>query len=150
MILIDLRKAFVLVLCFFLPVGCNNSEEKDLGDTSPKIEKSDLVFLGLTVPFSIQEQVNSSAWTMGLSPHARVFFIRENVRFFDTVSGGREVAFYGSEFLQLLANSEEQDIPVKVYVYPDTNEICWVEEASVEEIERYEDAKQPLVENIDE
>ena len=143
--LMDLKKVSVFVCGFFLLICCHGNEENGLGDTAPKVDKSDLDFIGITVPFHIQKYENSSTYTMGLSPYARTFFLKENMRFYGTTSKGKEIAFYGGEFIQLLENSEKKDIPLRVYVYPNTNEVYWVEEATAEEIKKYEDLKQPPI-----
>ena len=140
-----LKKVSVFICSFFLIVCCQGNEEKALGDTAPKMEKSDLDFIGITVPFYIQKNENYSIYTMGLSPHARTFFLKDNMRYFGTTSTGREAFYYSSDFLLLLKNSEEKDIPLRVYVFPNTNEVYWVEEATAEEIKKYEDSRQPPI-----
>lgn len=113
--------------------SCKDSDESAIGNDTPLIvQKSDLVFLGCTVPFSIQENETPPSHSLGLSPYARIFAFNENIR-------------YGSKFLELLKGSEETDIPVRVYVYPNTSEIYWVEKASDEEIKKYEETKIPPV-----
>ena len=49
------------------------------------------------------------------------------------------VCSYGTKFLKLLKESEQDDIPVRVYLRPGTNQIWWVEE----EVRNYEAAKTP-------
>jgi hypothetical protein len=83
--------------------------------------------LGVTVPFLIQEE-GDGKYTIGLSPHARPFAFNE------------KVLLGGTVFLKLLKSSKETNIPVRVYVYRNTNDIWWIEEATEDEITNYRTA----------
>ncbi|MCG6189005.1 hypothetical protein [Maribellus maritimus] len=110
-------------------ISCNKETENPPGGdhlTPEEIEEQ--AFLGVTVPFLIQED-SDGIYTVGLSPHARPFSFSEKLT-------------DGTKHLKLLKDSKETDIPVRVYVYPNTNDIWWVEEATKEDIQKYEAAKQ--------
>lgn len=134
-------------------IGCNRSDNPAClnCDTAPTVAKSDLHYIGWTVPFSIQQMENDSIYTLGLMPHARPFSFNENVlnnALYDEMSDGRKIhELYGSKFLKLMKESERDDIPVRVYVLPETNEIWWVEKATEEDIRSYEAAKIPIKNN---
>ena len=91
-------------------------------------EIKEQAFLGLTVPFLVQEE-GDGTYTIGLSPHARPFTFSEKLP-------------GGTKHLKLIENSKETNIPVRVYVHPNTNFIKWVEEATDEDIRNYEAVKQ--------
>lgn len=140
----------MFICCFFLLVSCKDSEDTGCFncDTAPMVAKSDLEYMGWTVPFSIQEMEDDlPIYILGLMPHARPFSFNESVlnsALYDEMPDGRKIRdLYGSKFLKLLKESEEKDIPVRVYIYPNTSEIWWVEEATAEEIKKYEEAKIP-------
>ena len=143
-------KSIFIVFVSITIVGCNSSDDPEYfkSDTPPIVAKSDLLYLGWTVPFSIQEMGDDPpVYTLGLMPHARVFSFNENVlnnALYDEMPDGRKIHdLYGTNFIKLLKESEQNDIPVRVYVLPETNEIWWVEEATEEDIKSYEAAKQP-------
>ena len=130
-------------------MGCNSSDEPEClkCDTAPTVAKSDLQYIGWTVPFSIQEMENDPpVYTLGLSPYARVFSFDENVlnqALYDITPDGRKTNDqFGSKFIELLKESEQNDVPVRVYILPETTEIWWVEEATEEDLRSYEAAKQ--------
>jgi len=145
-----LRNIFIVFLLIAM-IGCNSSDEPECinCDTAPMVAKSDLEYLGLTVPFSIQKMQDAPPiYTLGLMPHARDFSFDENVlnhALYDVTSDGRKVNDqYGSQFLELLKKFAQDNIPVRVYILPETTEVWWVEEATEEElIDYYEATKQP-------
>jgi hypothetical protein len=144
-----IRNIFIAVVSMAM-MNCNHSDEPEClkCDTAPTVAKSDLQYLGWTVPFSIQEmQQDPPIYTLGLMPHARIFSFDENVlnqAVYDEAPDGRKLHdLYGSKFLELLKESERDDVPVRVYLLPETNEIWWVEEATEEDIRSYEATKQP-------
>jgi hypothetical protein len=132
-------------------IGCNDSGKSDEigGDTAPKFQKSDLEFLGCSVPASIEElDAENEVYRLGLSPHSRWFYFNKNElnvslvyesnkHFFDQSS------LHGNVFLKLLEQAEQENKPVRIYVYPKTNEIWWVEEATEEDLKRFEESKKP-------
>jgi hypothetical protein len=141
----------IFIAFVFVMIGCNNSDDPEClsCDTAPTMAKSDLQYIGWTVPFSIQEMQNDPPiYTLGLMPYARAFSINENVlnhALYDNMPDGSIVRdMYGSKFLKLLKDSKRDDIPVRVYLLPETNEIWWVEEATEEDISSYVAAKHPV------
>jgi hypothetical protein len=114
------------------------------GDMPPRFYKSELEFLGATVPFLIRKESAGNGYThiMGLIPHARNFYLNEGVTVMLSPER-KDTGARGDTFLQLLKVSEEKDIPVRIYVYPKTDDIMWVEKASEEEIKKYEKSKIP-------
>tara|TARA_R110002050_G_scaffold84491_1_gene180361 strand:- start:7551 stop:8012 length:462 start_codon:yes stop_codon:yes gene_type:complete len=143
-----LKNIFIAFVSIFM-IGCNSSDDLEClkCDTAPTTAKSDLQHLGWTVPFSIHEMQNApSIYTLGLMPHARVFSFNENVlnnALYDEMPDGRKIHdLYGSKFLKLLKESERDDVPVSVYILPETNEIWWVEEATEADKKSYEASKQ--------
>jgi hypothetical protein len=147
---LTLKSVFIAFVSLAM-VGCSHSDETEplRWDIAPTVAKSDLQYIGWTVPFSIQEMENDPpVYTLGLMPYARVFSFNENVlniALYDEMPDGRIIHdFYGSIFLKLLEESKREDIPVRVYVLPETNEIWWVEEATEEDIRSYEASKHPV------
>jgi hypothetical protein len=115
--------------------------------------KSDLEYIGWTVPFLIQEMEHDPPiYILGLMPYARPFSFNESVlnyALYDEMPDGRKIHdLYGNKFLKLLKESKEKDIPVRVYIYPNTSEIWWVEEATEDDIKKYEETKIPPT-NVD-
>ncbi len=146
---LTLKSVFIAFVSLAM-VGCSPSDETEplRWDTAPNVAKSDLQYIGWTVPFSIQEMENDPPiHSLGLMPYARAFSFNENVlnnALYDKMPDGRIIHdFYGSIFLELLEESKREDIPVRVYALPETNEIWWVEEATEEDIRSYEAAKHP-------
>jgi hypothetical protein len=152
------KRLFIISLSLILliaMIGCNKSDDTEPligGDKAPTVAKSDLQYIGWTVPFSIQEMQNdppifTPIYILGLTPYARPFSFSENVlnnALYYLASDGRKIHdTYGTKFLKLLKESQRDDIPVRVYLLPETNEIWWVEEATEEEIKKYEEAKIP-------
>jgi len=148
-----LKSIFIAFLSIAV-IGCNKSDdtEPSIGDKAPTVAKSDLQYIGWTVPFSIQEMQNDTSiftpiYTLGLMPYARSFSFNENVlnnALYYLASDGRKIGgMYGTKFLKLLKESEQDDIPVRVYILPETNQIWWVEEATEEDVRSYEAAKTP-------
>ncbi len=142
-------KGIFIALVAIAMMGCNSSDELEClkCDTAPTVAKSDLLYLGWTVPFSIQEmQQDPPIYKLGLSPHAREFSFDENVlnqALYDITPDGRKINDqFGSKFIELLKESRQNDIPVRVYILPETTEIWWVEEATEENLQHYEAAKQ--------
>lgn len=144
-----LRNIFIAFVLMAM-ISCNHSDDLEClrCDTAPTVAKSDLQYLGWTVPFSIQErQQDPPIYTLGLMPNARIFSFDENVlnqAVYDETPDGRKLHDqYGSKFLELLKESEQEDVPVRVYLLSETNEIWWVEKATEEDIRSYEANKQP-------
>lgn len=150
-----LPKSIFIAFLSIAMIGCNKSDDTEPligGDKAPIVAKSDLQYIGWTVPFSIQEMQNDTSiftpiYTLGLMPYARPFSFNENVlnnSLYYLASDGRKIHdIYGTKFLKLLKESERNDIPVRVYLRPGTNQIWWVEEATEEEVRNYEAAKTP-------
>jgi|SRR5690554_2759666 hypothetical protein len=150
-----LTKSIFIAFLSIAMIGCNKSDDAEPlvgGDKAPTVAKSDLQYIGWTVPFSIQEMQNdppifTPIYTLGLMPYARPFSFSENVlnnALYYLASDGRKIHdMYGTKFLKLLKESEQDDIPVRVYILPETNEIWWVEEATEEDVRSYEEAKTP-------
>lgn len=145
-----IRKSILIAVASITIMGCDNSDDSGYfrGDRPPSVAKSELQYLGSTVPFSIQQMADEPPiYKLGLMPHARVFSLNENVlnnALYDEMPDGRKVHDqYGTNFIKLLKESEQNDVPVRVYVLPETNEIWWVVEATDEDIESYEASKQP-------
>ena len=147
----SIRRNIFIVFVLIAMIGCNSSDEPECikCDTAPMVAKSDLEYLGLTVPFSIQKmQDDPPIYTLGLMPHARIFSFEEDVlnqALYDITPDGRKVNDqYGSQFLELLKKSEQDDIPAKLYILPETTEVWWVEEATEGElIDYFEATRQP-------
>lgn len=121
------------ILISFLSIAmlsCNKETDSPVpgGDHLTPEELKEFTFLGLTVPFLIQEE-GDGIYTLGLSPHARPFTFSERL-------------LGGTTQLKLLKTSRETDIPVRVYVYPNTNDLRWVEQATEEDLKMYEAGKQ--------
>jgi hypothetical protein len=142
---VNLMKTFIrtVILTFALLTamsGCSERQE-DIkpGDTPLRFYKSELEFLGATVPFLIREEPSGNGYThiVGLIPHARRFYLNEGITVMLSPER-KDAGTRGSTFLQLLKTSEENHIPVRIYVCPETDDIMWVEEASEEEIKKYE------------
>ena len=148
--LLKMKNIFIAFV-FIAMIGCNSTDDPECikCDTAPTVAKSDLEYLGLTVPFSIKKmQDDPPIYTLGLMPYARVFSFDENVlnhALYDITPDGRKINdLYGSQFLKLLEKFAQDDIPARVYVLPETTEVWWVEEATEEElIDYYETKKQP-------
>ena len=124
-----LKSIFIAFMSIAM-IGCNKETDNPApgGDHLTPEEIKEQAFLGMTVPFLIQEE-GDGIYTLGLSPHARPFTFSERLP-------------GGTKHLKLIKDSKETDIPVRVYVYPDTNFIKWVEEATEEDIRSYEATKQ--------
>lgn len=124
-------KSIFIAFVSVVMIGCNKTTDNSVpgGEHLTPEEIKEQSFLGLTVPFLIQEE-GDGIYTLGLSPHARPFTFSERL-------------LGGTEHLKLLKDSEETDIPVRVYVSPNTNFIKWVEEATEEDLRSYEATKQP-------
>lgn len=142
-------KSIFIAFASIVMIGCNKSDDPAClkCDTAPTVVKSDLQYIGWTVPFSIQAMENDSpVYTLGLSPYARVFSFDENVlnqALYDITPDGRKTNDqFGSKFIELLKESEQNDVPVRVYILPETTEIWWVEKATEEDLRSYEAAKQ--------
>ena len=122
-----------IFIAFILTVlaGCNKETDEPVigGDHLPSEEIKKQAFLGVTVPFLIQDE-GDGKYTIGLSPHARPFAFNE------------KVLLGGTVFLNLLRSSKETNVPVRVYIYPNSNYIWWVEEATEEDITNYRVAEQ--------
>lgn len=150
-----LPKSIFIAFLSIAMIGCNKSDDTEPligGDKAPIVAKSELQYIGWTVPFSIQEMQNDTSiftpvYTLGLMPYARPFSLNENVlnnALYYLASDGRKIHdIYGTKFLKLLKESERDDIPVRVYILSETNEIWWVEEATEEDIRSYEASKTP-------
>lgn len=144
-------KSIIIAFLSIAMIGCNKSNDTEPligGDKAPIRAKSDLQYIGWTVPFSIQEMQNDPpVYTLGLMPYARPFSFNENElnnALYYLASDGRKIHdIYGTKFLKLLKESEQEDIPVRVYILPETNEIWWVEEATEEDVRSYEASKNP-------
>ncbi len=122
-------KSIFIAFVSIAMISCNKETDNPLGgDHLTPEEMKEQAFLGVTVPFLIQE-ADDGIYTVGLSPHARSFSFSEKL-------------MNGTKHLKLLKDSKESDIPVRVYIYPNTNNIWWVEEATEEDIQKYEAAKQ--------
>ncbi len=141
-------KSIFIVFVLIAMLGCNSSDELEClkCDTAATVSKQDLQHIGWTIPFSIQERQNDPPiYTLGLMPYARVFSFNENVlnnALYDEMPDGRKIHdLYGSKFLKLLKESERDDVPVSVYILPETNEIWWVEEATEADKRSYEASK---------
>lgn len=72
---------------------------------------------------------------------ARIGFVESAIFYYLTLSRPGAV-----EYLRLLEEAEEKNIPVKVGVYDDTDEISCIEPASDEAIEAFRKSQEPLVE----
>ncbi len=138
-----ISKSIFIAFVAIVIISCNHSDETECikCDTAPTIAKSELEYLGLTVPFSIQEMLDAPpVYTLGLSPNARVFSFNENVlnqALYDTTPNGRKINdSFGSKFLKLL----KDNTPVKVYILSETTEVWWVETATEKELTDYLEA----------
>ena len=140
----SIPKNIFIAFIFIAMIGCNSSDDPECinCDTAPSVAKSELEYLGLTVPFSIKKmQDDPPVYTLGLMPHARVFSFNENVlnhALYDITPDGRKINdLYGSQFLKLLEKSVQDNIPARVFILPETTEVWWVEEATEEELTKY-------------
>ena len=136
-------------------MSCNDSEKSGCieCDTAPKFKKSDLEFLGCTLPF-ISQKINDEQdiYEIGLLPYARIFTINAYKlnRSLEIEKPADEKILsesdlYGSKFIELLKQAETENVPVRIYLYPKTNEIWWVEEATEEELKSFEESLIPPV-----
>ena len=122
-------KSIFIAFVSITMLSCNKETDNSLGGDQLRPEEiKEQAFLGVTVPFLIQEE-GDGIYTLGLSPYARPFSFSEKL-------------MNGTKHLKLLKDSKETDVPVRVYVYPNSNDIWWVEEATEEDVQKYEASKQ--------
>lgn len=91
-----------------------------------QLNKDELNLLGATVPFVAEK--GESETIFGFLPHARIF----------TLDMKRK---YADIYLYVLEELERSDVPVRIYLFPNSNDVAFVEMASKEEIQRYECSK---------
>lgn len=91
-----------------------------------QINKDELERLKATLPYVIEK--GDSVTTLGFIPHAQIFSL-------DMKRKNADI------YLYLLEESKKSDVPVKVYLFPATNNVAFVEIASKEEIKQYEQSR---------
>jgi len=116
------RLFLFLVMAFGLMVI--NSCQKADHDEVDEIEIADADFAGSLTPFSFEIAEDNSEGNVGFLQTARMFFL-------DMSSENAE------KYVEIIQEAIKEDIPIEVYIFPNTTNIAGVKRASKETIERY-------------
>ena len=117
---------FYFTFISFLVLSLNSCKNDDVSplesEAEIQIERSEMIELGLVTPFVINDVEGGSE--IGFLESARPFFLNEKLK-------------DSKEFSGLLNNAIKTEAPLRVYLFPETSNIAFVEDATEADMEIY-------------